>query len=159
MIVWEAENEVAPPVFAAHLPDPAAPAHVWTDVVWSAPAMMQLGTGVTPSGRPMSEGVTTSNLHIMTPESESTTHYFFANTRSFVQDDAEFNRMVNTMTLGIFAGEDKPMVEAQQQAMGANEFWSLKPILLAGDAGAVRARRILGRLIEEEQSRSAVTLV
>jgi vanillate O-demethylase monooxygenase subunit len=51
-----------------------------------------------------------------------------------------------------FGEEDLPMLEAQQQAIGDSDFWSLKPVLLAGDAGAVRARRVLDRLIAQEQA-------
>jgi len=149
-ILWEARNAIAPPGFAVHLPDPQAPADVWTDVIWSAPALMHLSTGVTPAGKSFDEGVSTSNLHMMTPETDTTTHYFYANTRSFVQDDAEFNNMVDRMLIGVFAGEDKPMVEGQQQMMGTADLWSLKPILLQVDAGAVRVRRTLERLIKEE---------
>lgn len=153
-ILWEARNEVAPPAFAAHMPDPSAPADVWSEVIWSAPSLMHLGAGVTAPGRPYSEGVSSSNLHIMTPESESTTHYFFANTRSFLQDDGEFNSFIDQILIGVFANEDKPMVEAQQQLMGSADFWSLKPLLLPGDAGAIRARRILDRLIAQEQGQA-----
>lgn len=42
------------------------------------------------------------------------------------------------------------MLEAQQLAMGDSDFWSLKPVLLPGDAGAVRARRVLDGLIAQE---------
>ena len=149
-ILWEAKNETAPPAFAAHLPDPDAPADLWTDVVWSAPALMHLSTGVTPAGKPFEEGVSSSNLHMMTPETETATHYFYANTRSFLQDDGEFNQMLDRILTGVFATEDKPMVEGQQQLMGTADLWSLKPILLPGDAGAVRVRRMLERLIKEE---------
>lgn len=151
-ILWEAKNEVAPPVFAAHLPDPQAAADLWTDVVWSAPALMHLSTGVTTAGMPLDGSVNTSNLHMMTPETDTTTHYFYANTRSFLPDDAAFNKVVDDMTVGIFSGEDKPLVEGQQQAMGESDLWSLKPILLAGDAGAVRVRRVLERLLNEESA-------
>jgi hypothetical protein len=58
--------------------------------------------------------------------------------------------MLNEMLVGVFAGEDKPIVEAQQRLMGANDFRSLKPTLLPGDAGAVRARRILAKMIVQE---------
>lgn len=43
------------------------------------------------------------------------------------------------------------MLEAQQQVLGEAEFWSQKPILLPGDAAAVRARRVLDQLIRNEQ--------
>jgi len=43
------------------------------------------------------------------------------------------------------------MLEAQQRRIGTAEFWSLKPVLLAGDAGAVRVRRKLQALVAKEQ--------
>ncbi|MNF19189.1 hypothetical protein D3C80_2237760 [compost metagenome] len=44
------------------------------------------------------------------------------------------------------------MLEAQQRMIGDADFWSLKPILLPGDAAAVRARRVLDKLIADEQA-------
>ena len=35
--------------------------------------------------------------------------------------------------------------------MGGRDFWDLQPIHLTGDAGGVRARRTLARLIAEER--------
>ncbi|MNG13287.1 hypothetical protein D3C84_969580 [compost metagenome] len=51
-----------------------------------------------------------------------------------------------------FSTEDLPMLEAQQRMIGDADFWSLKPILLPGDAAAVRARRVLDKLIADEQA-------
>jgi len=152
-ILWEAKNEVAPPAFAAHLPDPAAPADLWTDVIWSAPAQMHLSTGVVPAGQASAQSLGSSNLHMMTPETETSTHYFFANTRDFLTDDGDFNAMLDRVLIGAFSGEDKPMVEGQQRLMGSEEFWSLKPVLLSGDAGAVRVRRALQEMIKAEQGK------
>ena len=42
------------------------------------------------------------------------------------------------------------MISAQSDLMAGVEFWSLKPVLLEGDAAGVRARRILAKLIEDE---------
>jgi hypothetical protein len=53
----------------------------------------------------------------------------------------------------VFRHEDKPMLEAQQRRIGDQDFWSLRPVLLAPDAGAVRARRKLAALIEAEAVR------
>jgi vanillate O-demethylase monooxygenase subunit len=50
-----------------------------------------------------------------------------------------------------FTEEDLPMLEAQQLAMGDDDFWSLKPVLLPGDAAAIRARRVLDGLIAQEK--------
>jgi vanillate O-demethylase monooxygenase subunit len=35
--------------------------------------------------------------------------------------------------------------------MGDDDFWSLKPVLLPGDAAAIRARRVLDSLIAQEK--------
>jgi vanillate O-demethylase monooxygenase subunit len=42
------------------------------------------------------------------------------------------------------------MLEKQQARMGSHDLWSLDPILLSIDAGAVRARRALAKLIAAE---------
>jgi len=34
--------------------------------------------------------------------------------------------------------------------MAGEDFWSLKPLVLQGDGGGIRARRMLERLIERE---------
>lgn len=52
-----------------------------------------------------------------------------------------------------FEEEDLPMLESQQAMMGDADFWFLKPVFLPGDAGAVRARRVLDKLIADEQAR------
>jgi len=55
-----------------------------------------------------------------------------------------------------FEQEDLPMLEAQQRSIGDSDFWSMKPILLAGDAAAVRARRVLDAMIKAEAEATAV---
>jgi vanillate O-demethylase monooxygenase subunit len=42
------------------------------------------------------------------------------------------------------------MLEKQQQRMGTDDLWALKPVLLGVDTAAVQARRMLDRLIEKE---------
>jgi phenylpropionate dioxygenase-like ring-hydroxylating dioxygenase large terminal subunit len=151
-IAWNVKDHAAPPAFATNLPDPMAPADVWTIVTWYAPGVMVLEAGAAPAGRPRSEGVNSFSLHAMTPETSRSTHYFYANTRSFRLDDAQFNEGLSAFLFGIFSGDDKPMLEAQQNRMGDREFWDLKPALLSIDSGAVAARRRLDQLIAREQA-------
>ena len=47
------------------------------------------------------------------------------------------------------------MLEAQQRMMGDADCWSLKPVLLPGDAGVIRARRVLDGLIATEQKQAS----
>lgn len=146
-IVWQVDNDKVPPAFAHEMPDPSAKARQVTQVIWSAPGAMRLNIEI---DRPDDRPVSTSAFHIMTPESPSTTHYFFANCREFRKEDAEFNAMVARMVTKVFTEEDKPMVEAQQKAMGGAELMDLKPLVLTPDAGAIRVRRKLAAMIRAE---------
>jgi vanillate O-demethylase monooxygenase subunit len=49
-----------------------------------------------------------------------------------------------------FHEQDKPMIEGVQTRMGDRELLSMRPILLATDAAAIRARRLLAAMIEAE---------
>ncbi len=125
----------------------------WNRVEWSAPAVMTLSGGNVPAGESRDgphNNMNTMNVHIMTPESERTTHYFFATTRDFALEDAEFNQRYADTRYRIFFSEDEPMIDAQQERMGDQDFWDLGPLLLRIDEGSVRARRKLARMIEIE---------
>ncbi|WP_044558579.1 aromatic ring-hydroxylating dioxygenase subunit alpha [Azospirillum sp. B4] len=130
----------------------------WLDVRWTAPSNMLLLAGATATGRPREEGRETPTIHLFTPETETTTHYWFA--ISFPQAMGEMGKaMAEEHIEGLsipFATEDLPMLEAQQQSMGDSDFWALKPILLAGDGGAVRARRVMDRMLKEEAATATV---
>jgi hypothetical protein len=39
--------------------------------------------------------------------------------------------------------------------METSDLWSLKPVMLAGDAGAIRARRVLQQVINDERQLEA----
>lgn len=129
----------------------------WIDVRWDAPANMLLDSGATPTGQPRSAGRGALLPHLFTPETATSTHYWFAISlpKAMGPDGA---LLVAAQVQGLklpFETEDLPMLEAQQRAMGTADFWSLKPVLLAGDAAAVRARRLLDRLIAQERETPA----
>jgi vanillate O-demethylase monooxygenase subunit len=148
-VSWESSGEVAPPAFDAHLRRPGEPADQWTEVTWTAPGNMLLHVGATLQGDDRALGVDVLTAHVATPESESSTHYWFWATRTFALSAAE-NARIRGFVEYAFAQQDKPMLEAQQQNMGGTDFWSLKPVLLPSDAAAVRARRKLAQLVENQ---------
>ena len=112
---------------------------------------MQLTVGVTPAGSPERSGRETPGVHLMTPETESTTHYFWSNAREFRRDDAELQRTLQEGLSYAFEHQDKPMIEAVEAGMEKQDFWDLRPVVLACDAGAIRARRVLRKMIADEQ--------
>jgi phenylpropionate dioxygenase-like ring-hydroxylating dioxygenase large terminal subunit len=118
---------------------------------WDPPAIMYLDVGVTEVGAAIDAGVTTPFLHLLTPETPTSTHYFWAMIRDRQIDDAEVDARVKRIVTQAFAEEDEPMIEAQQQQIGDADLMDLGPVLLQPDAAAVNARRTLSRLIAEER--------
>ncbi|MBB5708697.1 aromatic ring-hydroxylating dioxygenase subunit alpha [Sphingopyxis panaciterrulae] len=128
----------------------------WNTVEWSAPAVMTLSGANVPAGEARDgphNNMNTMNVHIMTPETSRTTHYFFASTRDFAVDDAAFNARFAETRNNIFSTEDEPMIQAQQQRMGDADFWDLQPQLLRIDEPSVRVRRKLAQMIKAEAER------
>ncbi|UEP24498.1 aromatic ring-hydroxylating dioxygenase subunit alpha [Burkholderia ambifaria] len=130
------------------------PVDRWIDVRWDAPAHMLLDAGSVATGKPRSEGVSNKIAHIFSPETASTTHYWFAVSNPLSMGDDGMQRAEDFVSglVHPFQNEDLPMLEAQQHMIGEADFWSLKPVLLAGDAAAVRARRILDKLLADEEA-------
>lgn len=156
--VWslrQTRNEVMPAfLYDAFGMPQGLPVDRWIDVRWDAPACMLLHSGATPTGRPRSEGHDAMLPHLFTPETTQSTHYWFAISFPKAMGDAGAamaEAHIDALKVP-FSTEDLPVLEAQQRAIGNAEFWSLKPVLLAGDAPAVRARRVLDKLIAAEQA-------
>jgi vanillate O-demethylase monooxygenase subunit len=59
---------------------------------------------------------------------------------------------IRAAMLQAFLQEDRPMIEAFERDMGGRDLWSMKPVLLAGDTGGVRARRLLEKLLAAEHA-------
>jgi vanillate O-demethylase monooxygenase subunit len=149
-VAWHPMNEVPIPLVADRLPEGVTRVDSWTEVEWSAPGVMKLVNGMVPAGTPRAEGGNAINVHIFTPETASTTHYFFASTRDFRVDDADYNELTRQTRARIFSTEDEPMIAAQQSRIGDSDFWSLKPALLKIDKGAVLVRRRMDAMIAGE---------
>jgi vanillate O-demethylase monooxygenase subunit len=100
------------------------------------------------SARDSSVSMHSMILNSMTPETETTCHYFWASARDFDINNAELTRFILDITTRAFQ-EDQGMLEGQQQIIDLDPS---KPIVsVIGDAGAVAATRMVERLIAEER--------
>lgn len=131
---------------------------MWTDMRWDAPGCMLNDAGVTAPGAPRSAGTGIFGTHFLTPETDSTTLYHFCAARQnplpfppHIAD--EIRGKLTELRRMAFAEQDEPMIRAQQQARDAGGP-ALKPVLLAIDAGPVRYKQVLDRLIAEERTGS-----
>lgn len=119
---------------------------------WFPPSNLHFDSGITEIGQTDAEGFCFPAAHLITPETELSSHYFFAQARNVFLEDAEVARRHLDLAKTAFSTQDEPMLEAQQASMGPTaDLMSLKPILLQTDAPSVAARRVLDRLIQAEQ--------
>jgi phenylpropionate dioxygenase-like ring-hydroxylating dioxygenase large terminal subunit len=150
------ENGPPPPIFsgmwrAAGFGEPTENMDHWADARWDAPSLVMNRVGIALHGQPRDAGLEARNSHFITPETETSTHYFWSNCRTFAKDDAGLDAAIVAGTEHLFVDEDAVILEALQEAMGDDEFWSMKPALIQADIGPVAARRALDKLIAEER--------
>jgi len=124
---------------------------------WIAPGVMLVETAYWQAGTEGREGmVKMPSTHLLTPETEFSTHYLWASSYNYgsshgIPGNADLIRT-------IFETQDGPMAEAQQRAMGTEtDLLKLHPAIRKADKAGVLARRILQRLIREENGGSTVT--
>lgn len=122
----------------------------WWDISWTPPGVMVLDSGVTEAGEPREKGRRNLSGHMVTPETATTTHYFYSNSRDYDVDNEEMNEAVRHWQNIGFHEQDHPMIESVQRNMSSPDLLSLGPILLAPDAGAIRVRRVMAGLIAAE---------
>ena len=133
-----------------NLADENEPVDQWLELRWEPAALMLLRAGVTRAGRPREEGLDSLAVHLMTPEIESTTHYFFGSAREFRPEDAALNEQIRAGVTAAFTYQDKPVLEARQRSIGGQNLLGLKPVALPGDADALRVRCALDDLLAAE---------
>ena len=148
-------NGRPPPFFTNALPDSQLFDFVF-DARWNAPSLIKLTFRAYAPGdrtKPLLDAI---SAHIVTAQTESSCHYFYANARDFALNDASVDEKVREWQRIGFSEQDKPMLEAQQASIGDADLMSLGPVLLATDAGSVRIRRVLKSLIDAEAAASLV---
>lgn len=125
----------------------------FSEIRWTPPCSLLLYQGVCRAGQNAAEGSGYYGVHLLTPETESTTAYHFTAVRFGVQtapeDDDAINRRIAETRRFAFAEQDAPMIEAQQCNINASSR-ALTPALLSIDAGLVRCKRVLERLLQDD---------
>jgi len=145
-------NVDAPPFWRGALKK-GGPVDRWQICEFIPPAAVMIDVGVAPAGAGATlakhdQGVRGMVVDFMTPETETTMHYFWGMARSFDIDDAGFTARFKRQQGGVFA-EDKEILEAQQQSILANPGLRLNAYNI--DQGGVRARQIIDRLIRAQR--------
>jgi len=148
-------DHLAPPAWDKAFGDYGKPMDHWLYMRWDAPAHMLLDVGVTPTGKTRQEGLWVYGTDILTPQDETTTHYFWAITYNKGIDNPEVAKMWEHTIDFAFGGQDKPMIEAQQKMInlrGGVDIEDLESIWLDTDSGPKRARLMLKKLMAKKSA-------
>ncbi len=122
----------------------------WLYMRWDAPAHLLLDVGISPLGKPREDGVWVYTGHHLTPVSPTRTLYFWSIVRNHGLNDPEVDAFWKGSIEFAFNGQDKPMIEAQQAAIGNTDVNDLRPVAIPADVAGGRARRALARQIANE---------
>jgi vanillate O-demethylase monooxygenase subunit len=93
-------------------------------------------------------------LHLLTPETTTSTHYFWAMNRNYRLEDNQMTEFIRTAVQHTL-DEDKVVLELQMQAILKERPAHLPPVAIRGDAAPMRGRRLLARLIDAESLNGA----
>lgn len=123
-------------------------------VRWDPPGLLEANYEKSEAGD-RSKVITAAKSGIFpTPETETTTHFFFAVSLPMERGEAgrqKLERMADALMYP-FEKEDVPILEDQQQIIGDKDFMSMRPMLLPIDEASIRAHRVMDRLLAEEAS-------
>jgi phenylpropionate dioxygenase-like ring-hydroxylating dioxygenase large terminal subunit len=152
---WMVDVE-APPFWGMQLEwkrgEPTQRVDRWQIVNFEAPSTVAIDVGVAPTGTgapegDRSEGVNGYVLNTMTPETESSCHYFWAFVRNYRLEDQRITTLIRDGVSGVFA-EDEEVLAAQQRGIDQHpdkQFYNLNI-----DGGAMWARRLIDKLMADE---------
>jgi phenylpropionate dioxygenase-like ring-hydroxylating dioxygenase large terminal subunit len=126
----------------------------WQITHFGPPCFVKLDVGSAPAGAGMrqasdrgSRWMNMWNLNAITPETEKTAHYFFAQAYNFKLDQQWVSDMLRVQVRDIFL-QDMAMVKAQQINM---DLGPPAVVNLGQDKAWVAMRQIVDRLAKEEQ--------
>ena len=126
----------------------------WQHVTWHPPGIVYLDVGCAKAGTgapqgDRSQGISIWSSHLITPETENTSHYMFCFARDFSLGDAGMSKLLFEGSKATFL-EDADMLEALQTNRVGGTLDGL--IHIIADAAQLQARRMLSTMIRAEQS-------
>ena len=163
-------EDIAPPPFWAgqirHARGYEGKVDRWQIIRFEAPATIAIDVGVAPAGSgavprdgqpgDRSQGVNGFVLNTITPETESTCHYFWAFARNYCLGEQRLTHELREGVATIFR-EDELILEAQQQAIAEHPGYRFYNLNI--DAGSMWARRLIDRMIESESGAARASRV
>jgi vanillate O-demethylase monooxygenase subunit len=129
----------------------------WHTTIYTPPGLCVIENGSMPAGADKSFARERRVINMMTPETATSTHYFWGTARSYDLDNAELDEYIRSQTHTTF-DQDKVILEAQQRSLGPDPEYAF-PVAIKVDSGPILGRRLLAAAIEAEQNASQLASV
>ncbi|MES2992256.1 MAG: aromatic ring-hydroxylating dioxygenase subunit alpha [Pseudomonadota bacterium] len=136
--------DIAPAPFIAKVKHYPGNVDRWNIYEFLLPGILIMDSGFAPTGSGAQHGLRTDAVEFrscqaVTPETENTSHYFFAQPRNFAHDDEAVNRSLHESLVAAFE-EDRAIITAQARAFAPGT--GFVPLPLWMDGALVQFRRM-----------------
>jgi vanillate O-demethylase monooxygenase subunit len=122
----------------------------WHTNTFSPPGLHIIENGSMPAGsKDKSAALERKVLNFITPETTTSTHYFWAIVRQFRIDDRELTEYIRDGIRRTF-DQDKAVLEAQQRLIGGDPDHAEFPVAIRVDAAPIQGRKLLAAMIARE---------
>jgi phenylpropionate dioxygenase-like ring-hydroxylating dioxygenase large terminal subunit len=122
----------------------------WHTNNFTPPGFHVIENGSLPADAPdKSHALERKVLNLITPETTTSSHYFWGVVRQFRLDDQELDTIIRDGIVRTF-DQDKAILEAQQRALGADPDNVAFPVSIRVDAGPIQGRKLLAAMIARE---------
>jgi nitrite reductase/ring-hydroxylating ferredoxin subunit len=130
------------------------PFDFWDTMRWDAPGCFLLDTGVHAPGETKADGTGIWAVHLLTPQTPTSTNYLFSAVRQNVQNGQpptpEIAAKIGELRRFIFQSQDTLMIEAQQEVLTRFPASTAHAALFSIDAGPARYKRVLRALLDAD---------
>lgn len=122
----------------------------WHTNSFTPPGFHIIENGSIPAdARDRSQALERKVLNLITPETTTSSHYFWGIARQFRMDDQALSEVIREGISRTF-DQDKAVLEAQQRALGPDPDNVTFPVAIRVDAGPIQGRKLLAAMIARE---------
>ncbi|MEA2257511.1 MAG: hypothetical protein QOJ51_336 [Acidobacteriaceae bacterium] len=139
---------IDPPPFFAMILQSREPIDRWQTAIHMPPSIHMTEAGVHLTGSPRSSAFVSRVMHLLTPETPTSTHYFWSVVRNYRCEDDSMTKAV-AVSVGATFDEDQVVLELQQKALLERD-GGVPRFALKLDEAPMRARRFLEKLLEAQ---------
>lgn len=153
---WALNTSV--PAFVQKVKAYAGKVDRWNVYDFVIPGIFTMDSGMTPTGTGAQDGkrVDAAEFHgcqALTPETEQSTHYFFAHPHNFAIDQPEVTASIHQSVIAGFI-EDRDMITAQARSLALRPGFKMQSI--RADEALGRFRWLVAKLLKEEAAEAAL---